>query len=249
MSVCETPPPSSSSDKPPRFSKLQQSSAEDSPPASMLLPRNHVRGLGREGQKVIYIKSDSTSTSATSSATSSRSATPSLSSGQVTPTLREPPVQPPPSSSSSSAARRDSSLNKDNMHANLQAEFLKSVRTPQKQLYITSVTSFLNHVITPYKRPKRPAKSRLLMLGQYCSIPEENGDDLLGGSGARSMDSAELSEFKLNLEGVLLAMLPREERTKRGGGGGSKKGGGIRKWSDVRPVKACLLWALGRFLI
>ena len=74
-----------------------------------------VSGVGREGQRVIYIKSDSTSTSDASS--SSRSTTPSssqASSGRCTPTNQAAP---------SALSKPDA----DKVHASLQSEFLRSV--------------------------------------------------------------------------------------------------------------------------
>lgn len=73
-------------------------------------------GVGREGQRVIYIKSDSTSTSASSS----RSTTPSssqASSGRCTPT----------NGAAAASSRPLSRPDADKIHASLQSEFLSSV--------------------------------------------------------------------------------------------------------------------------
>ena len=71
-------------------------------------------GLGREGQRVIYIKSDSTSTSDASCSTTPSSS--QASSGRCTPTNQA-------AAASSSAAKPDA----DKVHASLQSEFLRSV--------------------------------------------------------------------------------------------------------------------------
>jgi hypothetical protein len=118
----------------------------------------------------------------------------------------------------------------DKMHANLQSELLQSVsakkgRIRRKKREICAI---------PEERKKREicAIPKERKKREICAIPEEDESK----EDISDVGDAEVSAFMMDLEGVLLSMLPREERRKRAEQAAYSRKENKNGWTDVRSL-------------